>query len=424
MLMKKILLMFAIVWLLQSITPVTVFADVPEIKAEAAIVMNTSNALTLYEKNSGQQIQPGGLTKIMTAIIAIEQMEDINAPITADPDIIAGYDFSFGNMGILANETLTVKDLLYGMMVYDAGEAAELLAHNLAGGYEAFLECMNQKAAALGAANTHFTNASGYYDPEQRSTVYDLFLISRYAMESQTFRDIVSTKLYEIPANDHYKQTRYLSNTNQMMSTNRTDEYYMSSVKGIKTSYMKEFGYSLSISAQKNDTGLICIVANSPVDDQGNHAYMDATSLLTYGFENFETVRLAEKSEILDEVAIPNGKGTSHVLLVAGEHLDVGLPKNYNPDELVTTVSKSDSVSAPIEAGQALGTMTVSYQGQELGHIDLCAYEAVAIDYAKDILNKIKWVVTSPFFLVPLLLLIACFIIRTIVVNYHKFIQS
>ncbi len=422
--MKKLLFLLVIMLLIQSFGTRTTYAEAPDIQAEAAILMNTSNTLTLYEKSSRQQIQPGSLTKIMTAIIAIEKMEDINAPITAAPDIIAGYDFSFGNMGILANETLTVKDLLYGMMIYDAGEAAELLAHNLAGGYDAFLACMNQKAAALGAENTHFTNASGYYDPQQVSTAYDLFLISRYAMESQTFRDIVSTKLYEIPANDHYRQIRYLANTNQMLSTNRTTQYYMPSVKGIKTSYMKEFGHSLSISAQKGNTGFLCIIINSPADAEGNHAYMDATSLLTYGFENFETVRLSEKNEILDEVSIPNGQGTSHVLLVAGENLDAFLPKDYHPEELELTANKPDSVSAPIEAGQALGTMTVAYQSQQLGQIDLCAYEAVGVDYAKDILNKVKWVATSPFFLIPLFLLIAYLIIRTIVINYHKFLQS
>ena len=424
--MKIIRLLIICFFVLHSVLlyPSVSLADAPEIKAESAIVVDTSHGLPLYEKNTSQQIQPGGLTKIMTAMIAIEHLTDINAPITADPAIIAGYDFSFGNMGILANETLTVKDLLYGMMIYDAGEAAELLAHNLAGGYDSFLSLMNQKAAEIGAANTHFTNASGYYDPAQVSTAADLYRISSYAMQNQMFQEIVSTTLYEIPANSHYKQVRYLSNTNQMLSTIRSDKYYNPSVKGIKTSNMKDFGYSLSISAKKGDTDLLCIVINSPVTGTDNFAYQDAAALLSYGFENFETVRLASKGDILDEIAVPNGNGVSHVLLTAGSHLDVGLPKEYNPDDLVKTVTKADSVSAPIKEGQPLGSIAVSYLGTELARIDLCAYQAVDIDYAKDLLLKIKWVISSPFFWVPLLGLVSFFVIRLILINYHKFLQS
>lgn len=419
--MKRIYCLILTALLLQ---PIPTFAAVPEIKAEAAVVMDTSHGLILYEKNAAQQIQPGSLTKIMTAIIAIEQATDFNAPVTADAAVIAGYDFSFGNMGILAGETLTVKDLLYGMMVYDAGEAAELLAHNLAGGYDAFLNLMNQKAIELGAASTHFTNASGYYDAQQVTTVSDLSRISNYAMQNQTFREIVSTTRYEIPANSHYKQVRYLPNTNQMISTSLSSEYYNPSVNGIKASYMKEFGHSLSLSAQKGDTGLICIVANSPSTAEGNFAYKDADALLSYGFENFSTVRLISKGDIVDEIAVPNGKSVSHVLLTAGANLDVGLPKEYNPDELKHLISKDTNVSAPIQEGQVLGSISVSYQGNEMASIDLCAYRAVDIDYGKDLLNKIKWMVSSPFFWVPLLGFVLFFIIRAVILNYQKLFRS
>lgn len=415
--MKRIYFLILTVLLLQTMTT---FAAEPEIKAESAIVMDASHNILLYEKNTTQQIQPGSLTKIMTAIITIEQAENLNTPITADAGVIAGYDFSFGNMGVLAGETLTTKDLLYGMMVYNAGEAAEVLAHSLTDSYDTFLNLMNQKAAELGAASTHFTNASGYYDPEQVTTVSDLARISAYAMQNQTFKDIVSTKQYEIPANSHYKQTRHLPNTNQMLLST---SYYYPAVNGIKTSYMKDFGYSLSISAQKGDTKLICIVANSPVSES-NSAYADAKTLLNHGFENFSTVRLISKGDIIDEIAVPNGKGVSHVLLAAANHLDVGLPKGYQPEELNRLISKNTNVSAPIKAGQTLGSLSVSYQGNEMASVDLCAYQAIDIDYSKDILNKCKWVATSPFLWIPILGFLLFFIIRMIVINYQTTFRS
>ena len=415
--MKRIYVLILAMFLLQ---PMSTFADEPEIKAESAIVMDASHNIILYEKNTSGQIQPGSLTKIMTAVIAIEQTENLNTPVTADAGVIAGYDFSFGNMGVLAGETLTTKELLYGMMVYNAGEAAEVLAHSVADGYDTFLNLMNQKASELGAAATHFTNASGYYDPEQVSTVSDLALISAYAMENPVFREMVATTRYEIPANSHYKQVRYLPTTNQMLLSS---PYYHPAVNGIKTSYMKDFGYSLSISAQKGDTKLICIVANCPAAE-GNSVYADAKALLSHGFGNFSTVRLINKGDIVDEIAVPNGKGVSHVLLAAANHLDVGLPKGYQPEELHRMISKNAHVSAPIKAGQTLGSLSVSYQGNEMASVDLCAYQAIDVDYGKDLLNKLRWVVTSPFFWTPLLGFLLFFIIRMIVINYRTTFRS
>ncbi|MBE7030610.1 MAG: D-alanyl-D-alanine carboxypeptidase [Ruminococcaceae bacterium] len=411
--MKK--LFFLLCFLLIFTTSVA--AEPPEVKAPYAILADTKNNVILYEKNINDTFQPGGLSKLMTAIVALESGMDLSQPITADPELIASCDFSFGNMGVLAKETLTANDLLGGMMIYDAAEAAELLAASHPDGRDGFVTLMNEKATAIGATNTHYTSAGGYPDENQHTTAYDQFLIAQYALQNQTLRSIMATQTYVIEPTNRYTQTRYLQNTNQFV-VKSLDNYSPSTI-GLKTSYIKGVGYTLSAAATRNNTTLVCIVANAPNEGGKNQAYPDVQRLMDYGFGNFRTFRLVTKGEIIDELRINNGRNTDHILLQAGTHLEGGLPIDYDPKELVRTIHK-EQAKAPISEGQPVGTLTISYQGRTVGEAPLVANESVERDNVKSVTNFLSRVFLSPLFLTPLFLLLACLIGHMFFVNYKK----
>ena len=163
--MKKLLsILFITIFLISSISYNSFASEKPDISSQNALLVDMETGKFLYSHNSDKKIAPGGFVKIMTAIIAIEAMVDPGETVVADAETIAAYDYSFGHMGILAGEILTLDNLINGMLIYDAGDAAEVIAQYTTGSREDFIKKMNNKAVEIGALNTKFTNPTGFPD--------------------------------------------------------------------------------------------------------------------------------------------------------------------------------------------------------------------------------------------------------------------
>ena len=162
-----------------------------DLLSESAILIDSKNGNVLYRKNENQQMYPASTTKILTAIIAIENCS-LTDKISASRNAIMSIPSGYSNANIKVNEELTVQELLEVFLVHSANEAGFILAEHISGSIENFADLMNQKASEIGCKNTHFTNPSGIHNPEHYSTAYDMALIARYCMQNQTFRDIVS----------------------------------------------------------------------------------------------------------------------------------------------------------------------------------------------------------------------------------------
>lgn len=403
-----------------SIFMPSAFAEDLKLDAKNVILVDMKNSMVLYDSNSTQIIQPAGFTKIVTAMVVLENCDDLSQVISAPKETIASCDFSFGNMGVLAEENLSAKALLEGMLVYDAAEAAEILAGFTFGNYEKFIAAMNKLAKEAGAEKTVFKNAGGYYDKYQQTTVSDIAKIALYAMGNDKFAEIVKKGMVEIPATNKYREKRYLANTNMFVGKTRSLDFYSQKVFGVKTSYMKDHGYGICIAFENSKGRFLCVTAGG---SNATAAHTDAQSLREHVVAGFVNVKIADKDDIIEEVEVPNGK-TSHVLLKTADELSVRLPVNYDETKIFKMTTKDNDLSAPIEKDEVLGTLSVSYDGKEVGSVPLIAYESVAHSSGKSVRIFFENIFTSPFFYLPVTALIIYFAFLAYKANRDKFTKK
>ena len=421
--MKKII--SAVIAFIICFSTANAFAknDKPDINSEKVLLVDNASGKYLYDEEINSKIQPGGFTKIMTAIIAIENMASEEEAVAAKTGTLEAYDYSFGNMGILAGETLTLKDLLYGMLLYDAGDAAEVIADYSLGSREDFLKAMNKKAVEIGALNTKFTNPTGYPEKNQYSTLEDIYKITKYAMKLPLFATVVNTGMYEIKTTNKYRETRYLPNSNKFITRYSSDKYYMSKASGVKSSYIDDNNCGVILQYDDDNTSITCLVAEAHYDGNLNYAYEDAKALLKYGLNYYKSVKVISKDEILSEIELNNGKGIDRILLEVPEDLYVNLPKDYDEEKLQIKTKTEKNIKAPITKGQALGIVKVIYDGDEYASVVLTSPVAVEANNIKGFLKSIWKILSSPKLLVSLGLLLIIFVWSTLIFNRRKQIK-
>lgn len=406
--MKKIISF--IICTIAVLSVLSASASAPELSSSSAVLIDMQNEMVLYSKNADAKIDPAGFTKIVTALAVLENCDDLSQVITASAETIASCDFSFGNMGILAGENLSVDALLNGMLIYDAAEAAELLAGFTFGNYGKFIAEMNRIASAAGATDTVFANAGGYPDENQHTTPSDVAKIALYAMKNEKFAEIVKKDMAELPPTNKYHETRYLSNTNLFVGKARSLDFYSPKVFGVKTSNSKDGGYGICIAFENSRSRFLCVTAGA---DGATAAHTDAQALREFVIDGFTNVKIADKGDIIEEVEIPNGK-TDHVLLKTADELSVRLPVDYDEEKITRWTSKLGELKAPIKKGKVLGSLNVSYDGAMVGGVDLIAYEAVEKSHGKSTRLFFKRIFTSPFFYVPVIGVLIAFAVAVL----------
>jgi serine-type D-Ala-D-Ala carboxypeptidase (penicillin-binding protein 5/6) len=228
-------------------------SDHPQIEAKAVLMYDLKKDAAIYEKNAHMRVPMASLTKIMTAIITLED-KDMPEMYTVNGADLVGED----SMGLEAGEVLPKEELLYGLMLNSGNDAAEVLAHNYPAGRQEFLQAMQDKAQALGLKDTLFSNPSGLQgDGEQYTTAYDLLVITKYALETfPLFRTIVSTYQHDVPGTRTHKAYTLYNETNLLTT--------YPGVKGVKTGYTPEAGMCLVTYYENDNTQLVGILLNSP----------------------------------------------------------------------------------------------------------------------------------------------------------------
>ncbi len=417
---KKIIVLLTLIIALNSLIINANAKNTPKLTAEASLLIDTTTGKYLYKDNIDQKIAPGGFTKIMTAIVAIECMVDKSETVVANGNTLAQYDYSFGHMGILADEMLTLDNLINGMLIYDAGDAAEVIAAYSMDSRDEFIKEMNNKAVKIGALNTKFTNPSGFPDKKQYSTVEDIYKITKYAMELDYFSEVVKKYRYEMEATNKYTQKRYLDNKNKFLSTTTTDKYYTSRAKGIKTSYIDDSNCGVILQYETEKMKLMSIVAGSPYDGTTNHAYEDTRKLIDYGLNYYTSVKVISEGDIMAEVELDNAKDTDRILLEANEDIYVNLPKDYDEEKLETKVVLEDNIKAPITKGKVLGSVTVIYNGEEYISASLTSPQEIKANNFKGVFKKLWRIISSPALLVTLGILLIVLVWSLLIFNKKK----
>ena len=421
--MKKLvsILMVFIIILTQFVVLADQLPEIPEdLRSNNILLVDWASGKVIYEKNSTQQIQPGGICKILTAAIIINNEETLEQNITANADAVNSFDFSLNNMGVLAGENISMKNLLYGMLLYDAGEAANVLAAHYSKTTKAFADEMNNVAKEIGCENTYFTNPSGMPDEKQYTTLEDAAKIVKYAMKSKVFCDMVSTQSHTISPTNKYREPRHLNNSNKFIMNLNDNPYYNKYVTGVKTSYISNSNCGLVVTYQKASTKLLCIAMGAPFEGGINYATNDCSKLIKYGTSYFTPVKIASADEIFAEIKIKGGKEDDKVLLVAQSDFYVNLPKGYDESKIEKVIEKNKKNKAPVSEGDALGQLTVNYDGEKYGSIVLTADQTIHYSAFKSFTQSIVGFFTSWIFILVVSLLIVAFLWYTVQLNKIK----
>ena len=309
----------------------------PEIIGENAIVMEVNSGTVLYERGAHEQYYPASITKILTALLAVEN----NDP---DEEVTFSYDSVHKTEGSSISrdvgEIMTLEECLYGLMLNSANECAYAVAEHVGGTYENFIKMMNDRAKALGCENTNFVNPHGLTEEEHLTTCYDMALIAREAFLNEEFRVITGSKRYQIPpTNKHPEDITYLINKQKMLWEN--EEYYYEDCIGGKTGYTEAAGSTLVTYAERDGMTLVCVVMKS----KSPHQFEDTITLLDYCFDNFEAHNISEniseedilqlpESDILDEdVSIELGEDDKIILPVGVEFSEAEMEIIYDDED-------------------------------------------------------------------------------------------
>ena len=381
--MKRILvIVLSVIIICLSVFPVSAvdYKFNADTVSDEVYLENLNAGAVVYEKNSNKRSYPASTTKIMTFIITAENVSDLeNTSVTIKQDIISGLDLESTVMGLSSHigEKVSVKDLLYGLMLPSGNDAALVLADYVGGGISGFVEKMNAKAAELGCKNTHFANPHGLYDTNHYSTAHDMALIAKHAMKIKGFMDICNT-VYYTP--DGFKT---LHNTNYMLDSEAEGgQYYYQYTKGIKTGYLDEAGKCLVTSSDKNGDKYLCVCLGAAFSyaENVNYAMKDSAKLYDWAYKNLGVQTLYSPSNSLASVDVKYVRNGKTLEAVPEKEISAFLPNNYDKKKLKVEINCPEQVDAPVAQGDKLGTVSVKYEDLDLGVTNLIAAEDVECD--------------------------------------------
>ncbi len=356
--MKKILLFFVFLYMLLSpVYPAKAQEEPPEVSSHAAILVDASTGKIIYEKNPDKKLEPASITKIMTAIVALENAELSDIVATGkNPTLVEGT-----RIYLEEGEKLTLEQMLYALLLNSGNDAAVAIAEHVGGSVESFVDMMNNKAMEIGALNTTFVNPSGLSDEGHLSTARDIAMITRHAIQNfPEFCKIVATKTLNIPWQGN-EWDRKLQNLNRLL-------WDYEGADGVKTGYTSSAGQTLVATATRNGWQLIAVLLKSQTRPT---LWNDAQSLLDYGFNNFQKYDVISSHKLITSAKVKYGEDVN---LITTEDFSTVLPKGSTITQKVVLDSK---LSAPISKGQTLGKLEFYHGALKLDSVDLIAQNDV-----------------------------------------------
>lgn len=360
--MKKFFLFLLLFFIMNS----KVFAV--EINSPHAILIDIDTGRVLFQKNAYEATYPASTTKILTAILVLENCE-LDEMVTASSTAVNSVYANGTTASIQPGEELSVKDLLSTMLIHSANDAAYVLAEHVGGNIDSFSSMLNSKAKELGAKNTYFLNPNGLPNTKHVCSAYDMSLFARYAMQNfPVFREIVSTVNYSLPITEKYTElymnqypdatnvVRYLTTTtNHLINPSRT-AYYYEYATGIKTGYTDAAANCIVASAKKDGVELITVIFGAA--GWGN-LRKDVVELFEYGFGILKSEPLAISGTVIDKIKIENGKENENELeIVIEDTLYATLHSMEDSSSYTPQITLNENLNAPILVGQIIGTVT------------------------------------------------------------------
>ena len=427
-----------------------------DLRTQGIYLLNLDSGMAVWERNSQQRMYPAALAKIVAAIVALEEVDDPDTETTDLKMYIQNYLYNINGApwgGILPGEELTIRDLLYAMMLQSANEATMMIADYVGDGSadEYFVELMNDKVREIGAVNTHFANATGLHDEGNYTTPYDMALITQYAMEVPGFMDLVTTRVHTSqPTNMHAEGITWVSNN--MLATQGSD-YYYEGVQGIIAGSLDAQNVRNCIStATKDGYTYLLVMMGAPLRNESgeyfgdpstgeyrNLAWVESAQLYDYAFSSFRVKTLMNVGEEVSQVGVRLSWDKDSIKLLAQEKFATLVPTQVTVDDVQPQVIINNSVlepvkggkdgevieciNAPVYKGDVVGYVKLTLQGEVVGEVPLVAAETVEQSMALTYLDKVKGFFDNfifKFLLVFVILLVVLYIALMVIRNRNR----
>jgi len=323
----------------------------PEIRSESAVLMDAVSGQILYQKNMNQKMYPASITKVLTALLALEK-GDLSQTLTMSYDAVFSIDRNSSHIALDVDEKITLEQALYALSIASANEAANGIAEQIGGTVENFAGMMNEAAAQAGAENTNFTNPHGLPDPNNQKTAYDMAKITSAALMIPRFTEIFGATRYDIPPTNKQPETRMLWNSNKLLNGSIPYEGILMS----KTGWTSESQHTLVSAAKRGDTTLIAVVMRSP---NAGDKWKDTTALLDYGFDGFTAVKITKER------------------LEKSSPTQIAAANNF---QIRTAFAVADDVSLLLPAGETIDNLSITYGEPEIDEVKALAQLPVCIN--------------------------------------------
>lgn len=353
---KKLLVILTFIFLIifsNTYINISNASEAPSIDTGSIYLMDSRTTKPLYTKDENTRMYPASTTKIMTAILTLENC-DLDEVVTANYSALSNIPEGYTTADIQIGEQLTIEQLLELLLVHSANDAANVLAEYVGGSIDSFVSMMNTKLNDLGLTDSHFTNAYGLQDDNHYTTAHDLAFLMKYCLQNETFRKISGQASCAIPATNMWGPRKYDS-TNQLLIAG--NEYYYQYVFSGKTGFTSQAKHCLVTAAYNNNLELICVVLGN--DDRFNVT----RSLYEYAFSNYELKNVINENDVVTNITVNGASNKTRNLDVLISETIPALVETNVATELTPIIDLNDNISAPISQGDILGKVTYSING-------------------------------------------------------------
>lgn len=347
-----------------------------ELYSKNALLYNLDENKVLYEKNAREPIAIASLTKIMTAIVAIENIESLDEKvILTSKDFEGLVEANASVAGFSFGQIVTYRDLLHGLLLPSGADAAQALTRNIAGNKENFVKMMNEKAKELGLVNTHFSNATGLDEKNHYSTLEDVAVIFQYALQNGELAKILQSKNYTMSDGSFTVSSTIFKNIKRY-------NLALNYILGGKTGTTNDAGLCLASIAYENGTNYMLITAGAPYPAKEPYHFYDTKTIYDYFIEHFENKSIVDKGETVLSLKTRYAK-EDVINFFAEKSVQKYMPKEFSKDDLTYYYNGTDIISPNIKVGTNLGILEIRYSGKVLAQIDIVLVNQPHFDILK-----------------------------------------
>lgn len=360
--LKRITKYFLVYLILFFILIIRINGETLNLNSDKYILYNLNDDKILLSKDENKETYIASLTKMMTTIIAIENISDYNEKITITKDMFKDIAWDVSVAGFKVGEKVTYNDLLYGAILPSGADAVNALALSISKDYDKFVELMNQKVKELNLAHTHFSNVTGLYDKNNYSTAYDVAQILKYALKNKKFKEVFETKNYTFTNGKTVKST--IENY-----SSRIGNKNISYIKGGKTGFINAAGYCLATTATIDGINYLLVTLNADKSKKAPHIE-DAIETYTYYSKNYSYKIVVDNNDVITKLKTKNA-AEKELSIPANTQIKKYLKNDFRKDKVKYNYNGVDEISYFTKKGTILGTVDIIYNNEKLDTFDL-----------------------------------------------------